>query len=81
MTTAHNTARVAITDHGPGIAPDDLPRIWERYYHTDAPQRSVKGSGLGLSIVKEIFELHHAKYGVESELGRGTTFWFELPHR
>ena len=71
--------RVEICDNGPGIAAQDLPHIWQRYYRTDAPQRSSKGSGLGLSIVKGIFELHHAAYGVESELGRGSMFWFELP--
>ncbi len=71
--------RVAIIDHGCGIAPDDLPYIWERYYHADAPQRAAKGSGLGLSIVKGIMELHDAPYGVESEVGKGSEFWFSLP--
>lgn len=72
-------ARVEIVDHGPGIPKDDLPLIWQRYYRTDAPARSVKGSGLGLSIVKGIFELHGLRYGVRSRLGHGSAFWFEIP--
>jgi len=72
------SVRVEISDHGPGIRQEDLTRIWERYYHADAPQRGGKGSGLGLSIVKGIMELHNAKYGVDSTLGEGSTFWFEL---
>ncbi|MBR2784028.1 MAG: HAMP domain-containing histidine kinase [Firmicutes bacterium] len=72
------TARVEIEDHGPGIPKEDLPLIWQRYYRTDAPARSVKGSGLGLSIVRGIFDLHGLRYGVRSQVGRGSTFWFEL---
>ena len=71
--------RVFIIDHGCGISEEDLPYIWDRYYHADAPQRAGKGSGLGLSIVKGIMELHRAEYGVESELGEGSSFWFQLP--
>ncbi|MBR3392455.1 MAG: HAMP domain-containing histidine kinase [Firmicutes bacterium] len=73
------TARVEIEDHGPGIPKDDLPLIWQRYYRTDAPARSVKGSGLGLSIVRGIFDLHGLRYGVRSRLGHGSAFWFEIP--
>ena len=72
-------ARVEIEDHGPGIPKDDLPLIWQRYYRTDAPARSVKGSGLGLSIVRGIFDLHGLRYGVRSRLGHGSAFWFEIP--
>ena len=73
------TARVEIEDHGPGIPKDDLPLIWQRYYRTDAPARSVKGSGLGLSIVRGIFDLHGLRYGVRSRLGHGSAVWFEIP--
>lgn len=79
QTVSRNKLRLEICDNGPGIAPEDLPYIWQRYYRTDAPQRGSKGSGLGLSIVKGVLELHHAKYGVESKLNAGSTFWFELP--
>lgn len=68
-----------IQDHGVGIPEDELPRIWERYYKSSSNMvRSTTGSGLGLSIVKEILSLHKANYGVNSTLGEGTTFWFEL---
>lgn len=68
-----------VQDHGVGIPPDELPHIWERYYKASSNMvRSTTGSGLGLSIVKEILSLHNANYGVDSALGEGTTFWFEL---
>ena len=70
--------RVEISDHGEGIAGEDLPRIWERYYKAQNHVRVKAGTGLGLSIVKGILELHGAKYGVKSQKGEGSTFWFEL---
>ena len=70
--------RVEISDHGCGIPPEDIPHIWERYYRTDAPAKGNHGSGLGLSIVKGIFDMHGAKYGVRSQIGAGSTFWFEM---
>lgn len=72
--------RVEISDHGPGISQEELPHVWDRYYKASSNYvRSTTGTGLGLSIVKEILTLHHADYGVNSKLGKGTTFWFELP--
>ncbi len=77
--TDGNSVRFEVEDHGEGIAEEDLERIWERYYRVDKEHvRSVVGSGLGLSIVRENLELHGARYGVESALGRGSVFWFEL---
>lgn len=71
---------IEISDHGPGIQEEQLPYIWERYYKIDKTHvRSKVGSGLGLSIVKAVLELHRAEYGVRSKLGEGTTFWFMLP--
>lgn len=68
-----------VQDNGAGIPEDELPRIWERYYKSSSNLvRSTSGSGLGLSIVKEILSLHKAHYGVNSTVGKGTTFWFEL---
>lgn len=68
-----------VEDHGVGIPQEELPHIWERYYRASSNMvRSTTGTGLGLSIVKEILTLHNANYGVNSTLGRGTTFWFEL---
>lgn len=74
------TARVEVTDRGEGIPEEELENIWQRYYRaTGNHERSVVGSGLGLSIVRENLELHGARYGVDSKLGEGSTFWFELP--
>lgn len=68
-----------IIDHGVGIKPEELEHIWDRYYKASSHHvRKARGSGLGLSIVKEILNLHHAKFGVESKVGKGSTFWFEL---
>lgn len=71
--------RISVTDTGKGIAKEDLPYIWDRYYRVDkVHKRAVVGTGLGLSIVKGVLEAHHANFGVESELGVGSTFYFEL---
>lgn len=72
--------RIEIIDHGRGIEKELLPYIWDRYYKVDKTHiRSKVGSGLGLSIVKAILVLHKAEYGVQSEVNKGTTFWFQLP--
>ena len=72
--------RVSVSDSGEGIPADELPYIWDRYYRSrENHRRSVIGSGLGLNICRGILEKHEAKYGVKSEPGQGTTFWFELP--
>ena len=71
--------KVSVEDHGCGISADDLEHIWERYYRASSNMvRSVEGSGLGLSICKEILSLHKADFGVDSTLGKGSTFWFTL---
>ena len=68
-----------VEDHGVGIAAEELDHVWDRYYKASSNMvRATEGSGLGLSIVKEILTLHKVNYGVESTLGSGTTFWFEL---
>jgi len=71
--------RVSVTDHGDGISDDELQFIWDRYYKSGkAHKRPVTGTGLGLSIVKKIIQLHGGTCGVTSEIGKGSTFWFEL---
>lgn len=72
---------LAVTDTGEGIREDRLDEIWERYYKIDqVHKRAAIGTGLGLSIVKSILEqLPGVEYGVKSELGHGSTFWFSLP--
>lgn len=70
--------RVELTDTGRGIAQEDLPHIWDRYYKADKNGAIKIGTGLGLAIVKNILAAHQAPFGVESKVGAGTTFWFEL---
>ena len=67
--------RVEVEDHGPGIAADDLPYIFDRYYRSRS-DAGKQGTGLGLSITKAIFQQHGFRFGVQSTLGKGTTFWF-----
>lgn len=79
QTVVDGKVRVSVTDTGVGIAPEDIPYIWDRYYKVDkVHKRAVVGTGLGLSIVKGILESHSAHYGVESVINKGSTFWFEL---
>ena len=74
-----HSVRMSISDNGPGIDPEHLPRIFERFYRVDkARSREVGGTGLGLAIVKHIIEAHNSKVEVSSEVGKGTTFSFEL---
>ncbi len=71
--------RVSVMDSGAGIPPEQIPLIWDRYYKVDkVHRRAMIGTGLGLSIVKQILEAHQTTYGVESKVGEGSTFWFEL---
>ncbi len=71
--------RVEVADTGQGIPTEDLKHIWERFYKADKTgSRTNSGSGLGLAIVKSILEAHNFDYGVDSEVGKGTTFWFVI---
>ena len=70
-------ARFAVADTGPGIAPENLPNIFERFWK--GPQRGARGTGLGLFIVKNIVVAQGGYIWAESELGRGTTFHFTVP--
>ncbi|AJQ29717.1 sensor histidine kinase [Pelosinus fermentans] len=73
----------SIEDNGIGIASDDLPQIWNRFYQVDPSRKSVEdtSAGLGLSIVKWIIEIHDGQISVESLPGQGTLFRFSLPNR
>lgn len=76
---SEGSVRISVRDSGEGIALEDLPHIWDRYYKVDKiHRRPVTGTGLGLSIVRSILELHGGSYGVDSQLGVGSTFWFQL---
>lgn len=70
--------RLEVEDTGEGIPPDQLPRVFEKFYQHRSQARS-QGSGLGLAIARDIVEAHGGTIDVTSELGKGTTFWFTLP--
>ena len=70
----------AVCDTGSGIAAEDLPFLFERFYLGDpSRERGKGGRGLGLSIVKRIVETHRGQVWAESELGKGSCFYFRLP--
>jgi len=74
------TIQLCVADDGPGIPEDARERIFERFYRVDkARSREQGGTGLGLSIVKHIIQSHGGKVWVESEIGRGSRFYFSLP--
>ena len=80
QTVADDKVKIEVIDHGDGIPQEKLDFIWDRYYRVDKEhQRAVIGSGLGLSIVKNILLLHDADFGVASKLGSGSDFFFSLP--
>lgn len=82
LSVAGGQACVNVQDKGPGIATSDLPQIWERFYRVEGVEvynGDGKGLGLGLHISRHIIEQHCGQIGVESELGKGSTFWFRLP--
>jgi PAS domain S-box-containing protein len=70
--------RVDVRDTGIGIAKDDLPHVFDRYWHSKRKGRAI-GSGLGLTIARGIVEAHGGSISVQSELGRGSTFSFSIP--
>ena len=75
-----NRIRFIVRDTGKGIAKEDLPSIWNRYYRVkETHARPVKGTGLGLPIVKTILEKHSFDFGADSELGKGSQFWVDFP--
>ncbi|MBL4677943.1 MAG: HAMP domain-containing histidine kinase, partial [Mucilaginibacter sp.] len=72
-------AKVSVTDYGPGIPEEKFPHLFERYYRVSSVGHQYSGLGLGLYISSEIIKKHGGSIGVESELDKGTTFWFTLP--
>ncbi|MFT7486117.1 MAG: two-component system phosphate regulon sensor histidine kinase PhoR [Candidatus Paceibacteria bacterium] len=76
---AANEVRLEVKDHGPGIPPQDLDRIFERFYRVDkARSRNLGGTGLGLSIVNHAIHAHEGRVEVASEVGKGSTFTLVL---
>ena len=80
VTQVEGRVRIEVADRGPGISKDDQARIFERFWRADpARSRSGGGSGLGLSIAASLVDAHDGTIGVESEIGRGTTFVISFP--
>lgn len=71
---------VTVTDTGLGIPPDDVPRIFEKFYRVSRYERRARGSGLGLDLCRNIVEeVHQGRIGVDSTIGEGSRFWFGVP--
>ena len=70
----------SVQDTGPGIAPEHIPRLTERFYRVDRSRsRETGGTGLGLAIVKHVLQRHGASLDIRSTLGKGSTFSVHLP--
>jgi two-component system phosphate regulon sensor histidine kinase PhoR len=80
LSPGDNEALVAVRDYGPGIAPEHLPRLTERFYRVDvAESRAQGGTGLGLALVKHILHRHRGRLSIDSAPGKGATFTVRLP--
>jgi two-component system, OmpR family, phosphate regulon sensor histidine kinase PhoR len=78
--TGRGDAHISVTDNGPGIPPEHLPRLTERFFRVNSPaNRNKDGTGLGLAIVKHIASRHHGTLDIESEVGVGSKFSLVLP--
>ena len=79
-TGGDDTVRISVRDTGPGMKKEDLPKLFREFEQlSDSNERKTGGTGLGLSISRKIVEKHNGKIWAESEFGKGTTFYFELP--
>jgi signal transduction histidine kinase len=75
----NDLVHIALTDHGPGIPPQYIPHLFERFFRNPEQAPNVRGTGLGLYICRQIIEAHKGTISVESELGEGTTVHIDLP--
>jgi PAS domain S-box-containing protein len=73
------SAKISVIDNGPGIPQEKLKHLFDRYYRVNSSESQYNGLGLGLYICSEIIKKHNGTIGVNSELGKGTSFWFTLP--
>ncbi len=76
---AENAVKLSVIDQGPGIQKEKIPFLFDRFYRADIYGGQYSGLGLGLYISAEIIKKHNGEIGVESEEGKGSTFWFKLP--
>ncbi|MCB0163507.1 MAG: HAMP domain-containing histidine kinase [Anaerolineae bacterium] len=80
ISTPNPFVKISVTDTGPGIGLEDLPHVFDRFWRADKSRsRQQGGSGLGLAIAKQLVEAQGGTIGVDSEVGRGSCFWFGLP--
>lgn len=80
LTGNHDVVQVKVADTGPGIPPEDIPHLFQKFYRVDnSATRSIGGTGLGLFICRKIVELYGGTIWAESEVGKGSTFYINLP--
>lgn len=79
VTKQADNLRIAVRDQGPGIPAEQIPHLFDRYYRADYSGTQFSGLGLGLYICAEIIKKHGGEIGVDTELGKGSSFWFTLP--
>ena len=78
-TPGAKTVRISIVDHGPGIPPEHQTHLFEPFTRLGAELTEIEGTGIGLTITKRIVELMNGEVGVDSTLGKGSTFWIDIP--
>ncbi|AHM57965.1 alkaline phosphatase synthesis sensor protein PhoR (plasmid) [Peptoclostridium acidaminophilum DSM 3953] len=77
-----STVTISIRDEGSGISPEDLVHVWERFYKADRSRaKGIQGTGLGMTIAKDILDMHGFEYGIESEMEKGTLVYIKAPVR
>ncbi len=74
-----NAVRFSVMDKGPGIDPRNVPKLFRMFQQVDSVNQPKGGTGLGLAICKSLIEQHGGSVGIDTELGKGSTFWFEIP--
>lgn len=80
LTGDESVVQIRVQDTGPGIPSNDIPHLFQKFYRVDnSATRTIGGTGLGLFICRKIIEVHHGRIWVESEVGKGSTFYINLP--